>query len=167
MDRAPGCAHRFPAIRVPGYEADDVIGTLAERAVKSGIEVVIVSSDKDFAQLVGDQVRVYDILDVTYDAELWKKFGVPPRQIADLFALMGDDIDNIPGGATTRVHDVKSRDAGSRPTGKRAAPASHDKGEARGADDGDGVVGVACGAVATARRAAGWALPAMQSKARS
>jgi DNA polymerase-1 len=94
-------ANRFPLLRAPGYEADDVIGTLTELAVAAGMEVVIVSADKDFAQLVGDQVRMLDtIRDVTYDAELVKKkWGVPPSQIIDLLALMGDTSDNIPGVA--------------------------------------------------------------------
>ncbi|HZF50892.1 MAG TPA: DNA polymerase I [Polyangiaceae bacterium] len=94
-------ANRFPRLRIDGYEADDVIGTLARRGAEQGLDVVIVSVDKDFAQLVGDRVRQFDPMrDVTYDAELVrKKWGVPPSQIVDLFALMGDAIDNIPGVA--------------------------------------------------------------------
>jgi DNA polymerase-1 len=92
-------AYRFPTVSKPGYEADDVIGTLTRRAVEAGLEVLIVSPDKDFAQLVSDDVRTLDTFkDVTYDAELIrKKFGVPPRLFVDLQALMGDPIDNIPG----------------------------------------------------------------------
>ncbi len=92
-------AHRFPSFRVPGFEADDVIGTLARVATERGLEVLIVSGDKDFAQLVDERVRMLDpIRDVTYDAELVrKKWGVPPRQFVDLLALMGDKVDNIPG----------------------------------------------------------------------
>jgi len=94
-------ANRFPRLRIDGYEADDVIGTLARRGAEQGMDVVIVSVDKDFAQLVSDRVRQFDPMrDVTYDAELVrKKFGVRPDQIVDLFALMGDAIDNIPGVA--------------------------------------------------------------------
>ena len=94
-------ANRFPILRIPGYEADDVIGTLAMQAKKAGAEVVIVSSDKDFAQLLGDGVRMHDtIKDVHYDRELVKKkWGVWPEQMIDYLALMGDSVDNIPGVA--------------------------------------------------------------------
>lgn len=97
-------AYNFPLVRVPGLEADDVIGTMTRAAVEAGHEVVIVSSDKDFAQLItgdGEQgrVRMHDtIRDVVYDAELVrKKWGVKPSQIVDWLALMGDSSDNIPG----------------------------------------------------------------------
>jgi DNA polymerase-1 len=92
-------ANGFPILRVPGYEADDVIGTLAKQAVALGYEVQILSGDKDFCQLVDDQVRMIDaIRDITYDSELVrKKWGVPPAQFVDLLALMGDSVDNIPG----------------------------------------------------------------------
>jgi DNA polymerase I len=97
-------AYQFPHLRVPGLEADDVIGTLTRIAVEAGHEVVIVSSDKDFAQLItadddASRVRMHDtIRDVVYDAELVrKKWGVKPTQIVDWLALMGDSSDNIPG----------------------------------------------------------------------
>jgi len=92
-------ANHFPMIRRPGYEADDIIATLARRGVEAGLEVVIVAGDKDLAQMVGEHVRMQDTMrDVTYDAELVrKKWGVAPALIPDLLALMGDDIDNIPG----------------------------------------------------------------------
>jgi DNA polymerase-1 len=92
-------AHRYPVLRIPGVEADDVIGTLARRFREQGSEVIIVSGDKDFAQLIGDGVRMLDTLkDVTYDAELVrKKWGVPPEQFVDYLALVGDSSDNIPG----------------------------------------------------------------------
>jgi hypothetical protein len=85
-------AYHFPRLRVPGIEADDVIGTLTELAVAAGHDVVIVSSDKDFAQLVTDKVVMHDtIRDVVYDAELVKKkWGVKPAQIVDYLALVGD-----------------------------------------------------------------------------
>lgn len=91
--------HRFPLLRQPGYEADDIIATLARRGVEAGLEVVIVAGDKDLAQMVGDGIRMQDTMrDVTYDAELVrKKWGVPPARIPDLLALMGDTVDNIPG----------------------------------------------------------------------
>jgi DNA polymerase I len=92
-------AHRFPALRVPGFEADDVIGTLTRLAVEAGMEVYIISGDKDFAQLIDERVRMIDTLrDVTFDPELVrKKWGVRPEKFVDLLALMGDKIDNIPG----------------------------------------------------------------------
>ncbi|MEZ4383532.1 MAG: DNA polymerase I [Nannocystaceae bacterium] len=92
-------AHRFPLLRVPGYEADDVIGTLTKQAVAAGMEVQIISGDKDFAQLLSGQVVMIDTLQgVTYDPELArKKWGVPPAQFVDFLALMGDKVDNIPG----------------------------------------------------------------------
>jgi DNA polymerase-1 len=91
--------HDFPTLRVPGVEADDVIGTLTREALEKGHEVHIISADKDFAQLVNDDVKMIDTMrDITYDAELvQKKWGVPPARIVDLFALMGDSIDNVPG----------------------------------------------------------------------
>jgi DNA polymerase I len=92
-------AYAFPSLRVPGFEADDVIGTLTVQAVAAGMEVFIISGDKDFAQLISDKVRMIDTLrDVTFDPELVrKKWGVPPSKFVDLLALMGDKIDNIPG----------------------------------------------------------------------
>jgi DNA polymerase-1 len=90
----------MPVIGFPGYEADDVIGTLAQKAVASGLDVTIVTSDKDMLQLVSDRVLVLDprkdnlILD---PAKVVEKMGVPPAQIPELLALMGDTIDNIPG----------------------------------------------------------------------
>ncbi|MCB9592343.1 MAG: DNA polymerase I [Sandaracinaceae bacterium] len=93
--------HDFPTLRVPGFEADDVIGTLTRQAVELGHEVHIISADKDFAQLITDDVRMIDTMrDVTYDPELvQKKWGVPPSSIVDLLALMGDKVDNVPGVA--------------------------------------------------------------------
>ena len=91
--------NRFPLVRKPGYEADDIIATLARRGAEAGMEVVIVAGDKDLAQMVGDRVRMLDTMrDVTYDADLVrKKWGVAPSQIPDLLAIMGDSVDNIPG----------------------------------------------------------------------
>src|SRR5436190_7057231 len=90
---------RVPAIGFPGYEADDVIATLAKRARAHGWEVVIVSGDKDLMQLVVDGIRCYDSMYEKWygPAEVEEKWGVPPAQVADLLALTGDKIDNIPG----------------------------------------------------------------------
>jgi DNA polymerase-1 len=92
-------ANHFPVIRSPGWEADDLIATLARRGVQAGMDVTIVAGDKDLAQMVGDHIRMQDTMrDVIYDAELVrKKWGVLPTQIPDLLAIMGDDVDNIPG----------------------------------------------------------------------
>jgi DNA polymerase-1 len=82
------------------YEADDVIGTLAAKASAKGFDVVIVTGDKDFFQLVGDGIRVFNPRDegTWYDAEgVKQRFGVAPDQVVDVLALMGDTIDNIKG----------------------------------------------------------------------
>ena len=93
-------AMRIPILEFPGFEADDVIGTLARRAEAAGMDVVIVSSDKDMLQLVNDHVKMLNPAkdDEWYDAEKVKTFlGVRPDQVADLLALKGDAVDNIPG----------------------------------------------------------------------
>lgn len=94
-------AHEFPLLRVPGFEADDVIGTLARLGAEAGMEVLIVSGDKDFAQLISERISMIDTLqNVTYDPELVrKKWGVPPARFVDYLALVGDSVDNIPGVA--------------------------------------------------------------------
>jgi len=93
-------AMRIPILEYPAFEADDVIGTIARRAEQAGFEVVIVSSDKDMMQLVTGRVSMLNPAkdDEWYDPEKVKAFlGVAPAQVADLFALKGDSIDNIPG----------------------------------------------------------------------
>jgi DNA polymerase I len=93
-------AMRIPVLHFPGFEADDVIGTLARRVEGQGLDVVIVSSDKDMLQLVDDHVFMLNPAkdDTLYDAARVKEFmGVMPTQVADLLALMGDSVDNIPG----------------------------------------------------------------------
>ncbi|MGE0786548.1 MAG: DNA polymerase I [Sandaracinaceae bacterium] len=91
--------HDWPQLRVEGFEADDVIGTLTRQATELGHEVHIISADKDFSQLISDDVKMIDTMrDITYDPELVKKkWGVQPSKIVDLFALIGDKIDNVPG----------------------------------------------------------------------
>ncbi|MBN2242230.1 MAG: DNA polymerase I [Acidobacteria bacterium] len=91
---------RVPVIAYRGYEADDVIGTLASRATERGLETVIVTSDKDMLQLVSKHVRVLDTLKnnlVLDGAKVEEKLGVRPDQVADLLGLWGDASDNIPG----------------------------------------------------------------------
>ena len=97
-------AMRLPILEVAGYEADDVIGALARQSSRRDVDVYIVTSDKDMMQLVGGRVRVLRPgqppakPDVILDsAKVEEVMGVPPEQIADMMALMGDSIDNIPG----------------------------------------------------------------------
>ena len=89
-----------PILTSERYEADDVIGTLTEKAATGGFEVAIVTGDKDFYQLVRDRIRVFNPKEegTWYDAEGVKEtFGVPPDLVVDVLALMGDTIDNIKG----------------------------------------------------------------------
>jgi DNA polymerase I len=101
----------IPVINAPGYEADDVIGTLALKIIDEGLRAVVVSNDKDMCQLVRDpqivclrqnsQVvkRKEYVPPIEWCDEAWveKKFGVPAAKVVDLLGLMGDSIDNIPG----------------------------------------------------------------------
>ncbi|HEY9382316.1 MAG TPA: DNA polymerase I [Gemmatimonadales bacterium] len=99
-------AFRVPVLAVPGYEADDVIATLARRESRAGLQVVIVSGDKDFHQLVGPGIALLNPgrggpagveehwVDETNAIE---RLGVPPRQVPDYLALVGDTSDNVPG----------------------------------------------------------------------
>ena len=93
----------LPQLDVPGFEADDVIATLAKQAVDQGFRVVVVSGDKDLQQLVNDDVLVLNpgregMGAVLYDAKkVEEKWGVPPGRVVDVMALMGDAVDNIPG----------------------------------------------------------------------
>src|ERR687885_1825668 len=117
--------YNIPILNAPGFEADDVIGTLAVQAAEAGLQAVIVSNDKDMCQLVRDPwvvcmrtnsqnvKRKEPVPPVEWCDEDWveNKFGVPPRQIIDLLGLMGDSVDNIPGapgiGAKGAVEIVK------------------------------------------------------------
>ena len=89
----------FPVLCVPGVEADDVIGTLAEQAHAQGIEVIVSTGDKDLAQLVRPGVTLINTMtNTTMDvAGVFGKFGVHPTQIIDFLSLTGDSIDNVPG----------------------------------------------------------------------
>ncbi|MEP7309973.1 MAG: DNA polymerase I [Acidobacteriota bacterium] len=89
-----------PILTSERYEADDVIGTLTQQAFAAGFAVAIVTMDKDFFQLVRDDIRVFNPRDegTWFDAEgVRQKFGVAPEQVVDVLALMGDTIDNIKG----------------------------------------------------------------------
>lgn len=93
---------QIPTIVKPGFEADDIIGTLAKRAEQKDIDTYIVSGDKDFMQLVSDRVKIYDSTKtqepLILDREgVEEKFGVPPELVVDALALMGDSSDNVPG----------------------------------------------------------------------
>jgi DNA polymerase-1 len=93
-------AYRIPILELSGYEADDVIGTLARKAVAQSYLVYVVSSDKDMLQLVNDKVLVLNppkdnlICDAKKVEEI---LGVPPERVVDVMALRGDSVDNIPG----------------------------------------------------------------------
>jgi DNA polymerase-1 len=107
-------AHDVPIVRVPGVEADDVIGTLCRQAVAAGHEVWVVSSDKDFAQLVGDRVRWFDSQrEVVYDADrVRRRYGVRPERFVDWLALVGDasdGIEGVPGIGRQRAAELLKR----------------------------------------------------------
>lgn len=96
-------AFNIPIVELPGYEADDIMGTLAKAAGKENVDTYLVTGDKDFMQLVSDGVKMYkppkaneepEIIDA---AGVKKKFGVAPDRVIDVLALMGDSSDNIPG----------------------------------------------------------------------
>ncbi len=93
-------AFGVPIVTHAGFEADDVIGTLAKHAVAGGLQVVLVTGDKDFFQLVNDQVQVFNPRNegTWFDADgVVEKFGVRPDQVVDVLALMGDSSDNVKG----------------------------------------------------------------------
>jgi len=89
----------IPYLKQAGFEADDIIGTISKEAAASGFDVKILSGDKDFAQLVNQQVTVVNPRDnIVWTPEYVEtKWGVPPEQIIDLLGLMGDASDNVPG----------------------------------------------------------------------
>lgn len=97
-------AYNIPVIEVPGFEADDVIGTLAHMAAHHGFETYMMTPDKDFGQLVTDKVKIYhpgrkgSEVEIEGVEEINSKYGFTnPLQVIDLLALMGDSVDNIPG----------------------------------------------------------------------
>ncbi|TSE21484.1 DNA polymerase I [Tepidimonas alkaliphilus] len=89
----------WPVLRVPGVEADDVIGTLARLAAQQGWRVVISSGDKDLSQLVDERITIVDTMSgkVRDAAGVEAEFGVPPRLMLDFQTLVGDAVDNVPG----------------------------------------------------------------------
>lgn len=96
-------ALNIPCFSLDGYEADDIIGTMAKRAEAEGFEVWCVTGDKDYFQLVTDSCRIYNPKKASEPpekygpAEVKEKFGVRPDQVIDKLALMGDSSDNVPG----------------------------------------------------------------------
>jgi len=97
-------AMHIPIEEVPGWEADDLIGTLSKQAEKEGFDVFMVTADKDFAQLVEDHIFLYKPSRMGKGIEIWdvdrvkEKFGVErPEQVIDFLGMMGDSVDNIPG----------------------------------------------------------------------
>ena len=110
-------ASGIKTLSLEGYEADDLMGTSAVMGAKEGFEVMMVTGDKDFYQLVTDKIKVYNLRAGTTDpeilgpAEVEAKFGVPPDKIIDTLGLMGDSSDNIPGvkgiGVKTAVQLIK------------------------------------------------------------
>lgn len=89
----------LPLLCVPGVEADDVIGTLAQQATAHGLETIISTGDKDMAQLVDEHVMLVNTMtDTLSDTQgVIDKFGIAPEQIIDYLALIGDTVDNVPG----------------------------------------------------------------------
>ena len=110
----------IPVLKKPGFEADDIIGTITESMSNEEIESYIVSGDKDFMQLINDKVFLYtpgkrNASPDIYDREgVINKWGLPPEKIIDLLALMGDSSDNVPGvagvGVKTAVKLLKEYD---------------------------------------------------------
>ncbi|GKS59992.1 DNA polymerase [Nitrospira sp.] len=92
-------AFGIPVVRLPGYEADDLIGTLARKAEGEGFDVAIVTSDKDMYQLLTPSVLIFDPVKDKWisEVECRAKFGVEPARVIDIMGLMGDSSDNIPG----------------------------------------------------------------------
>ena len=107
-------AFRIPVLELAGYEADDLIATYARLARNEGFDIVVVSSDKDLLQLVGEGVKVLNpVKNTVLDTEQTEKsFGVAPERVIDVLGLMGDSVDNIPGvpgvGAKTALAMVRT-----------------------------------------------------------
>jgi DNA polymerase I len=92
-------AYRLPVFEMPGYEADDLIGTFARQLAGAGYAVVVVTGDKDFLQLVSEQISLWDPMkETTTDlGTLKENMGIEPRQVVEVMGLSGDATDNIPG----------------------------------------------------------------------
>ncbi|MFA5148280.1 MAG: DNA polymerase I [Candidatus Omnitrophota bacterium] len=102
--------YNIPVFELQGYEADDILATITKRAVAGGYEVFIVTGDKDMLQLVGPDVKVYNVHKegLIYDRDaVRERYGVAPEGIIDLISLMGDSSDNIPG--VTGIGEVTAK----------------------------------------------------------
>ncbi|MEJ5172816.1 MAG: 5'-3' exonuclease H3TH domain-containing protein [Hydrogenothermaceae bacterium] len=86
-------------VKKEGFEADDIIATLAKDAEKRGFEVIVVTPDKDMLQLVDEKIKVFNpVSEILYDSQKVKeKYGIEPTQFVDYLALVGDPVDNVPG----------------------------------------------------------------------
>lgn len=92
-------AYRIPMVSCPGWEADDVIATMAVKAAAAGFDVRIVSNDKDLRQLITPQVKLYHIRKKQFmdEQHLLEEWGIRPDQVIDFQSLVGDSVDNVPG----------------------------------------------------------------------
>ncbi len=92
-------AFNIYSVRVPGFEADDIMGTLAKKGAEKGLQVVIVSGDKDMMQMIGPNIRMLDTMKNKWFGieDVTEKFGVTPDRVIDVMGLMGDSSDHIPG----------------------------------------------------------------------
>ena len=96
-------AYNIPLLEVPGFEADDIMGTLARRAENEGVLTYLVTGDKDFMQLISPLIKMYrpgkmgNDLEIVAENEVAEKFGVGPERVIDVLALTGDQSDNVPG----------------------------------------------------------------------
>jgi DNA polymerase-1 len=92
-------AFKIRSFEMPGYEADDILCTMAKKAAAEGVEVFILSGDKDMMQVVGDGIKIYDPMKeiIIDEAAVVERFGVPPERVSEIMALTGDAVDNIPG----------------------------------------------------------------------
>jgi DNA polymerase-1 len=109
----------FKQIQQKTFEADDIIGTLSKKASESGIKTIIISGDKDFSQLLNEDVELVDTMrSITYTPkDIYLKYGVDPKNFIDYLAIVGDTSDNIPGvagigakGASTLLNLYQSLD---------------------------------------------------------
>ncbi len=98
----------IPILEMEGFEADDLMGTLARKAEEKGLEVILVTGDKDFLQLVDDNIKVLNPRKSGEEIEIYdrekvrEKYGIPPEKVTDLLGLMGDASDNVPGDSWSR-----------------------------------------------------------------
>lgn len=91
--------YQIPVVSQAGWEADDVIATLAVQAAQAGMDVRIVSNDKDLRQLIGPRIKIYHIRKKQFmdEVHLLEEWGITPQQVIDFQSLVGDSVDNIPG----------------------------------------------------------------------